>query len=859
MKKRHAAILSTLWLIGCPDYGRTAIPNEAPTVEAGDDLEVVGGAAVILEPTAADPEGDALTLTWSQLAGVPVALETDPQTGIASFVAPEATTVLVFSAVAEDALGATSLPDTVRVTVRWDRPPVADAGGWVATENGTPLRLSGRGTDPDGDPILGWRWEVVSSPVGVDPEAVLTGADTRTPLFSPVVKGRYELELRVSDGVLESLPDLLVAEATNRPPTARIEVTPDPDDPAAYRLDGGGSTDPDGDDVTGFAWREVAAPAGGGITFSPDPTASAVSVTLAGRGLFVVGLVARDAADAPSEEAQVYLQLNHRPVAGVADASPLLDEGANLDLDATPSVDPDGDPLVYTWTRVAGSELFPATLTGARPVAATPSFLALAQADADSAAVYRLVVSDGDLDSEPLDVTVHVAPTDGNFVFASAGTAAADDPGCGTRAAPCRTLSAALGALDPDGDGNGDGRSVILASGSYQDAAQWFPTWPTGAHLLGGRDPQRFGRSTPSTLLYEKIMACGATGGYWALRFDAGPGRTLVEGIDLTYVSNCAGGWNGAVVRCEACDLHLRDARLQAAQSGMLTGGNVLWVRAGGRVEAERTSLDLSDACRDRNVGAWVASGTFSLREGQVHVVGGPGIYDHVNSVQAPILVEAEGTATLSRVVLTLEGPDVDALVDRKAAVLDRGGALAVDSSVLVNRIPGGQVAALHHVSGTAVVRHVTFQGAGESVGDGAAVWAEAPLTLVNSALQGFPLGLRLDTPASRASLVYGNALDGASGTVARCEGVDAGESDLDAAPGGACNASAETWAGNRAARCSLRDPAGGDFHLNTAVANPCLDGGLESTPAGALPELDLDGEARVQGVAPDVGADEAG
>jgi hypothetical protein len=52
-------------------------------------------------------------------------------------------------------------------------------------------------------------------------------------------------------------------------------------------------------------------------------------------------------------------------------------------------------------------------------------------------------------------------------------------------------------------------------------------------------------------------------------------------------------------------------------------------------------------------------------------------------------------------------------------------------------------------------------------------------------------------------------------------------------------------------------DPANDDYHLR--VASPCIDAGTATVPAPpGLPTSDFDGDARIIGAAPDIGADEA-
>jgi hypothetical protein len=94
--------------------------NRIPLPNAGADQVVLPEALTRLDGSrSADPDGDPLTLLWTQTAGPGVLLR-GPDTTAPYFVAPRVgqETVLEFSLVAADDKGATSFPSVVHVTVR---------------------------------------------------------------------------------------------------------------------------------------------------------------------------------------------------------------------------------------------------------------------------------------------------------------------------------------------------------------------------------------------------------------------------------------------------------------------------------------------------------------------------------------------------------------------------------------------------------------------------------------------------------------------------------------------------------------------------------------------------------------------
>jgi hypothetical protein len=114
------------------------------------------------------------------------------------------------SLTAEDSTGLSSLPVPgtsligVVVSARPDTQPIADAGIDQVTIPGDTVQLDGTASsDADGDP-LGYRWMISGSPCPA--ASFLFPTDIAQPSFIPGCVGHQTIELRVSDGKIESLP-----------------------------------------------------------------------------------------------------------------------------------------------------------------------------------------------------------------------------------------------------------------------------------------------------------------------------------------------------------------------------------------------------------------------------------------------------------------------------------------------------------------------------------------------------------------------------------------------------------------------------------------------------------------------------
>ncbi len=167
-------------------------------------------------------------------------------------------------------------------------------------------------------------------------------------------------------------------------------------------LNGGGSSDADGDLLT-YSWS-LATPAGSATTLTGATT---VSPTFAPDidGVYTATLIVNDGTDSSAPDSAVIAALlvvvNTPPVAS-AGVDRTVAVGDTVSLDGSGSSDPDGDPMTFSWTFTSLPMGSAAVLSN--PAAANPNFVA----DLQGNYIAQLVVNDGEFDS-PADTVVITA------------------------------------------------------------------------------------------------------------------------------------------------------------------------------------------------------------------------------------------------------------------------------------------------------------------------------------------------------------------------------------------------------------------------------------------------------------------
>jgi hypothetical protein len=258
--------------------------DQPPVADCGDNLSGAVNESLTLDGTGSyDPEGASIEYYWT-LSDVPdcSSLDSDDiynSAGPSPSVVPDCDGIFTVALVVSDSVQYSD-PDICYLDIAsGNRAPVADAGDGNDYTNcaDNPLPLNAWGSyDLDGDDLV-YLWSVVSVPEGsTADDTSFTDSSSAEPRFYWDVAGDYMLQLQVHDGEFWSAPDIVsfsIGDSdSNTSPYANagedVEVNTDADCETAsyvwtcgdcpaetFDLDGSGSYDDDGDDLS-FTWSE---------------------------------------------------------------------------------------------------------------------------------------------------------------------------------------------------------------------------------------------------------------------------------------------------------------------------------------------------------------------------------------------------------------------------------------------------------------------------------------------------------------------------------------------------------------------------------------------------------------------------
>lgn len=190
--------------------------------------------------------------------------------------------------------------------------------------------------------------------------------------------------------------DYEIAPPANSPPSANAGIDQTVALGVQVQLDGTGSTDPDGDQLS-YSWEFVSRPQESGAALA-DPVGPMPTFIVDRPGEYIVGLLVSDGEDLSALDTVRISTSNSAPIAN-AGPDQTVALGSLVQLDGSASSDPDGDALSYAWALTSLPASSTATLSNA--TSGSPTFVV----DRPGNYVVSLTVSDGVIASAA-DLTV---------------------------------------------------------------------------------------------------------------------------------------------------------------------------------------------------------------------------------------------------------------------------------------------------------------------------------------------------------------------------------------------------------------------------------------------------------------------
>ena len=408
--------------------------NNPPSANAGANQSVNENATVQLDASASsdlEDEASSLTYSWQQVdnSGYSITLS-DATAAIPSFTTPEvaADTDLIFQLTVTDSLGKSSDANAT-ITVIYNNPPEANAGGNQSVNEGTTVQLDGSDSSDleDEASSLTYSWQQVDSS---GYSITLSDPNTATPSFTtpnPVAATTdLTFNLKVTDSLGKSSEDSVIIRVTyNNPPEANAGANQSVNEGTTVQLDGSASSDSETSSLA-YSWQQVDS---SGYTISlsgantATPSFTAPNPVAADTDL-IFQLTVTDSLGKSSDANVTITVLYNNPPTANAGADQEVDEFQLIQLDASASSDPEDEDssLAYLWQRADDKDHYVTTLSDS--TTANPTFT-VPEVDADTELIFQLTVTDSLGKSSDANATISI--TYNNPPTADAGNGAIVD------------------------------------------------------------------------------------------------------------------------------------------------------------------------------------------------------------------------------------------------------------------------------------------------------------------------------------------------------------------------------------------------------------------------------------------------
>jgi len=285
-----------------------------------------------------------------------------------------------------------------------NEPPISDAGIDQTTQVGNEVILEGSAShDPDGDQI-NYRWSIRSAPEGHN--ATLSATNVISPTLIPDIAGVYVIELVVNDGETDSPVDIVVMtvdSTSNQPPIANAGVNKMAQVGNQVTLDGSGSHDPDGDEIT-YQWITPT-----GITLSntneKKPTFIISNEITPSTLVFNLKVIDSKGETSDLDSVEIIVVPHNDPPVAKARTNPVpVTVGQAIMLNGHESFDINDDSLTYLWSIKTAPAGNTATLSDINAI--SPTFIP----HLEGTYLFDLMVNDGQENSTIDKVMVTVIP-----------------------------------------------------------------------------------------------------------------------------------------------------------------------------------------------------------------------------------------------------------------------------------------------------------------------------------------------------------------------------------------------------------------------------------------------------------------
>jgi PKD domain len=278
-------------LNSAPDIAIFSSNNVGPVANAGPDQggKAPGSPITLNGSGSSDANGDPLTYSWSLSTPAGSAAVLANPTSVRPNFTIDRDGDYIAQLIVHDGT-VPSTPDSVTITSN-NVAPVANAGpdqGGAAP--GSTITLDGIGSsDANGDPLT-YSWSFQSKPTGS--AAVLSNPTSVSPTFIVDRDGDYVVQLIVSDGTVNSVPNSVTITSDNVAPVANSGSDQDGVSIGSLiTLDGSASFDANGDPLT-YSWS-LNVPAGSTATLN-NPTSLSPTFTVDIAGNYVAQLIVND-------------------------------------------------------------------------------------------------------------------------------------------------------------------------------------------------------------------------------------------------------------------------------------------------------------------------------------------------------------------------------------------------------------------------------------------------------------------------------------------------------------------------------------------------------------------------------------